>query len=304
MLKKRSKVQKRLAKVVMAALLCTNAAQAVWVPAVAEATEITLTDSNYTSLTQTKDISSPRFTVRYPNDSAVTTVNVEFTDSFSGSWQNLTGGYSSDTDVQGKTVNFKSGTFNGYFFPNGVSGGTSGDGTSKPIGNTVNVSGGKVSHVSGGMSLYNYIAHESFAEGNTVNISGDAEVGYVYGAYAHGNADIHKNTVNISSGKVTNIVGGGFSFRGGDANENTVNITGGTISSTIVGGRSDSGYADNNKVNISGGTISKGTTGYYAYIYGGSGSTSASNNTVTIKSAASISERIFFIFNSLIRKTK
>ena len=41
MLKKRSKVQKRLAKVVMAALLCTNAAQAVWVPAVAEATEMT-----------------------------------------------------------------------------------------------------------------------------------------------------------------------------------------------------------------------------------------------------------------------
>ena len=45
MVKMRSKVQKRLAKVVMAALLCTNAAQAVWVPSVAEATDITLTDS-------------------------------------------------------------------------------------------------------------------------------------------------------------------------------------------------------------------------------------------------------------------
>ena len=47
MLKKRSKVQKRLAKVVMAALLCTNAAQAVWAPSVAEATEITVTNSNF-----------------------------------------------------------------------------------------------------------------------------------------------------------------------------------------------------------------------------------------------------------------
>ena len=37
MLKKRTKVQKRLAKVVMAALLCTNAAQAVWAPSMAEA---------------------------------------------------------------------------------------------------------------------------------------------------------------------------------------------------------------------------------------------------------------------------
>ena len=297
MLKKRTKVQKRLAKVVMAALLCTNAAQAVWVPAVAEATEITITDSNYKSLTQTVTVSSEnRQLVTYPNDSAVTTVNVEFTDSFSGTWQTLTGGYSSDTDVQGKTVNFKSGTFNGYFFPNGVSGGTSRDG--KPKGNTVNVSGGKVSHVYGGMSFYNYVAHQSFAEGNTVNISGDAEVETVYGASAWGNADIQKNTVNISGGKVTKIlVGGGNPTRmggyppsGGDANENTVNITGGTISSTIVvGGESDSGYADNNKVNISGGTI-KGTAGYYAAILGGIGRDSASNNTVTIKGDASVSE--------------
>ena len=290
MLKKRTKVQKRLAKVVMAAILCTNAAQAVWVPAVAEATEITITDSNYTSLTQTVSVGgASRQLVTYPNDSAVTTVNVEFTDSFSGGWQNLTGGYSSDTDVQGKTVNFKSGTFNGYFFPNGVSGGTSGDGAAKPIGNTVNVSGGKVSHVSGGTSLYNYVAHQSFAEGNTVNISGDAEVEHVYGAYAQGNADIQKNTVNISNGNVTNFVGGGYSNRGGDATENTVNITGGTISGTISGGRSEYGNADNNKINISGGTI-KGTAGYYAFIIGGIGRDSASNNTVTIKGDASVSE--------------
>ena len=296
MLKKRTKVQKRLAKVVMAALLCTNAAQTVWVPAVAEATEITITDSNCDSLTQTVPLGAIRELVTYPNDSAVTTVNVELTDSFSTS-SSLTGGYSSGTDVQGKTVNFKSGTFiNSGFVPGGglphsVSGGTSGDG--KPIGNTVNVSGGKVSYVYGGMSLYNYVASQSFAENNTVNISGDAEVGEACGAYAYGNADIQKNTVNISGGKVTTRVAGGvcknLNYGSGDANENTVNITGGTISWAIYGGYSDGGYADNNKVNISGGTISKGTTGYYAYISGGGGKYSASGNTVTIGGAAKLS---------------
>ena len=295
MLKKRTKVQKRLAKVVMAALLCTNAAQTVWVPAVAEATEITLTDSNCNSLTQTVPVGGAAISwlVTYPYDSAVTTVNAEFTDSLSAS-STLTGGYSTNTDVQGKTVNFKSGTFNGLMnagVSGGTSGGTSGDG--KPIGNTVNVSGGKASTVFGGLSFYNYVASQSFAEDNTVNISSDAEVGYVYGAYAYGNADIQKNTVNISGGKVTNVVAGGFckskNYGSGDANKNTVNITGGTISSTIYGGMSDSGYADNNKVNISGGTISKGTTGYYALIFGGSGKYSASGNTVTIGGDANLS---------------
>ena len=112
MLKKRTKVQKRLAKVVMAALLCTNAAQAVWVPSVAEATEITLTDSNFESQTQAVNLNDGT-RVRYPIDSAVTTVNVKITGSTLAATENLAGGYSfSATDVQGKTVNFISGTVN------------------------------------------------------------------------------------------------------------------------------------------------------------------------------------------------
>jgi hypothetical protein len=275
MLKKRTKVQKRLAKVVMAALLCTNAAQAVWVPSVAEATEITLTDSNFESQTQAVNLNDGT-RVRYPIDSAVTTVNVKITGSTLAATENLAGGYSfSATDVQGKTVNFISGTVNS------VSGGISSPGKPKPIGNTVNISGGKVMNVDGGKSLYSYVAHQSFAEDNTVNISGDAEVNTVSGARAVGNADIRKNTVTITGGTVENVMGGASS--GGDVNENKVIISGGRIGTSeaniIIGGNAPDSYegnANNNTVEISGGTIN-------STIWGGrSNSGNAEGNTVTI----------------------
>lgn len=310
MVKMRSKVQKRLAKVVMAALLCTNAAQAVWVPSVAEATEITLTDSNIAPQIQVVTPVSG-WDIWYPTNSAATTVNVNLTSPASYSGLNLSGGYSRDTDVQGKTVNFISGTVNGVY------GGTTGDGRAKPLGNTVNVTGGKVSNVFGGMSFYSYVAHQSFAEDNTVNISGDAEVESVCGAYAYDNADIRKNTVNISGGLVKgNVMGGltsnsrygsGYSNEnkviisggtigtsesnaiigggtGGDAgannaNNNTVEISGGTINSTIWGGRSNSGNAEGNTVTISGSPTFAASSGIHgAAAYDGD----AKNNTVNI----------------------
>ena len=272
MLKKRTKVQKRLAKVVMAALLCTNAAQAVWAPSEAEATEITLTDTNISPQVQPVTPETG-WEILYPTNSAVTTVNVNLT-SPSYSVVNLSGGYSRSVDIQGKTVNFTSGTVNGVF------GGTSGDGAAKPIGNTVNVSGGKVTNVYGGMSFYSYTAHQVFAEGNTVNISGDAEVDSVYGAYAYGSADIQKNTVNVSGGTITGVVYGGYS-EGGNANGNTVTISGGTIGSSsgngVYGGlASGTGTANNNTIEISGGTFS-------GSVYGGNSAYgSASGNKVTI----------------------
>ena len=274
MLKMRSKVQKRLTKVVMAALLCTNAAQAVWVPSVAEATELTLTDSNFLSETQAVNLNDGT-RVRYPIDSAVTTVNVKITGSTLAATENLAGGYSTATDVQGKTVNFISGTVNS------VSGGISSPGKPKPIGNTVNISGGKVMNVDGGKSLYSYVAHQSFAEGNTVTISGDAEVNTVSGARAVGNADIRKNTVTITGGTVENVMGGASS--GGDVNENKVIISGGRIGTSeaniIIGGNAPDSYegnANNNTVEISGGTIN-------STIWGGRSVTgNAEGNTVTI----------------------
>ena len=273
MLKKRTKLQKHLAKAVMAALLCTNAAQAVWAPSVAEATEITIT--NLLSIGDSlQAVNKDGLIISYPKDTTVTTINVIVTNSALPGI-NLTGGYDSANDVQGKTVNFEKGTVDG------VIGGTSGSGAAKPIGNTVNISGGKVTNVFGGLSFYSYVAHQSFAEGNTVNISGDAEVNTVLGARAVGNADIRKNTVTITGGTVENVMGGASS--GGDVNENKVIISGGRIGTSeaniIIGGNAPDSYegnANNNTVEISGGTIN-------STIWGGrSNSGNAEGNTVTI----------------------
>ena len=273
MLKKRTKLQKHLAKAVMAALLCTNAAQAVWAPSVAEATEITVTNL-LTIPDSLQAVNKDGLMISYPKDTAVTTINVIVTNSALPGI-NLTGGYDSANDVQGKTVNFEKGTVDG------VIGGTSGSGAAKPIGNTVNVTGGKVSNVFGGMSFYSYVAHQSFAEGNTVTISGDAEVNTVSGARAVGNADIRKNTVTITGGTVENVMGGASS--GGDVNENKVIISGGRIGTSeaniIIGGNAPDSYegnANNNTVEISGGTIN-------STIWGGRSVTgNAEGNTVTI----------------------
>ncbi|MBO5636796.1 MAG: hypothetical protein J5906_04670, partial [Acidaminococcaceae bacterium] len=273
MLKNKPIVRKRLAKVVMAALLCTNAAQAVWAPSVAEATEITVTNLLLIG-DSLQAVNKDGLIISYPKDTAVTTINVIVTNSALPGI-NLTGGYDSANDVQGKTVNFEKGTVDG------VIGGTSGEGNAKPIGNTVNVSGGKVKNVDGGLSFYSYVAHQSFAEGNTVNISGDAEVETVSGARASGNADIQKNAVNITGGTVENVMGGASS--GGDVNENKVIISGGRIGTSeaniIIGGNapdSSNGNANNNTVEISGGTIN-------STIWGGrSNSGNAEGNTVTI----------------------
>ena len=273
MLKNKPIVRKRLAKVVMAALLCTNAAQAVWAPSVAEATEITIT--NLLSIGDSlQAVNKDGLIISYPKDTTVTTINVIVTNSALPGI-NLTGGYDSANDVQGKTVNFEKGTVDG------VIGGTSGEGNAKPIGNTVNVSGGKVKNVDGGLSFYSYVAHQSFAEGNTVTISGDAEVNTVSGARAVGNADIRKNTVTITGGTVENVMGGASS--GGDVNENKVIISGGRIGTSeaniIIGGNAPDSYegnANNNTVEISGGTIN-------STIWGGRSVTgNAEGNTVTI----------------------
>ena len=273
MLKKRTRLQKHLAKAVMAALLCTNAAQAVWAPSVAEATEITVTNL-LTIPDSLQAVNKDGLMISYPKDTAVTTINVIVTNSALPGI-NLTGGYDSANDVQGKTVNFEKGTVDG------VIGGTSGSGAAKPIGNTVNISGGKVTNVFGGLSFYSYVAHQSFAEGNTVNISGDAEVNTVSGARAVGNADIRKNTVTITGGTVENVMGGASS--GGDVNENKVIISGGRIGTSeaniIIGGNAPDSYegnANNNTVEISGGTIN-------STIWGGRSVTgNAEGNTVTI----------------------
>ena len=90
MLKNKPIVRKRLAKVVMAALLCTNAAQAVWAPSVAEATEITVTNLLLIG-DSLQAVNKDGLMISYPKDTAVTTINVIVTNSALPGI-NLTGG--------------------------------------------------------------------------------------------------------------------------------------------------------------------------------------------------------------------
>ena len=302
MLKKRSKVQKRLAKVVMAALLCTNAAQAVWAPSVAEATSYHIeTDSKtVTVATETavaeggavitvlpglhsygniRGAASPNYL--YPvSDHAE--VNAIATGNYSGYTVNVNwdgakeplevvyGAYSAGGTVTENTVNITGGTVKQ------VMGAYSAGGTVTE--NTANITGGKVTgDVVGGMG-------ETVTE-NTVNLSGGT-VQTIYGGIA-GYGEAKVNYVTITGGTVTGDVVGGqsWSYSAGvalSAEGNTVKISGGTIgtseSQSIIGGEVKfyPGTANNNTVEISGGTIN-------STIWGGkSEKGNAEGNTVTI----------------------
>ena len=278
MIKKRSKLQKHLAKAVLAALVCTGGYSLIspsvaYADIVVSGSEMTLTNISYDIVDTSYFSNVPETYTYYPTSPTYTTVNIT-----GGSTGCEFDGYYSASmavDVTGHTVNISGGTVGN------VNGGETGDGydsyRGKTSGNTVNITGGKAANVTGGLSRYSYAAGIALVEDNTVNISGDAEVGSVYGGCGS-DADVHKNAVNISGGTVSQDVYGGNSA-GGNANGNTVTITGGTVGTEsgwagIRGGSSSSGTANNNTVTISGGTINND-------IWGGMGAT-ADGNTVTI----------------------
>ena len=124
------------------------------------------------------------------------------------------------------------------------------------------------------------------ATGNTVNINsgtvGSVTGGQVGGGYYTVTGDATDNTVNINGGTIGKASGwqsiiGGVAFNGA-ANNNTVNISGGTINNDVWGGQGAT--ADGNTVTISGdNTVFLSTKG----IHGASATTGdATNNTVNI----------------------
>jgi len=284
MIKKRSKLQKHLAKAVLAALVCTGGYSLIspsvaYADIVVSGSEMTLTNIS-SDIVDTSYFSNVVNTYTYyPTSPTYTTVNIT-----GGSTGTEFDGYYSASmavDVTGHTVNISGGTVGN------VNGGETGDGydsyRGKTSGNTVNITGGKAANVTGGLSRYSYAAGIALVEDNTVNISGDAEVGSVYGGYGS-DADVHKNAVNISGGTVTGSVFGGETYNG-NANNNTVNISGGTIGSSgwtsIVGGSTSGNSASNNTITISGNPTFVGDVGIYGgQSYGTDGI--ANNNTVNI----------------------
>lgn len=134
-----------------------------------------------------------------------------------GTMTAVLGGISSSGSANNNRVTITGGTIT-----NGVAGGATfysaenetvaGDVT----GNTVEIRGGQVGHVSGG------------------------EVGYIYPTGSSSMPDLTKPYFSM----------------GGNATRNNVTVTGGTVTGGVVGGASLTGNATDNSINIEGGTIS------------------------------------------------
>ncbi len=320
MLKKRSKVQQRLAKVVMGALLLSGALPGMVSPSVAHA-EGTITLSgvvaSHTSYDTDPANSMTWSYYVYPIDPTVTTVKVT-----GGNFNEAEGGIVgafTDNDPSGHAVKVTGGTIKCL-----VAGAVAYD-PKKMTENSVTVSGNEttVGTVSGAVAFNNGYSYASDVLENTVTIDGGLITGGVYGGqvkkypsddygdYGH----VTKNEVIINNGTFGSAsatgaevrsnpkeIAGGFTEKG-NAIDNHVTINNGTFVSTIVdeglitvamshsiyGGFSKEGSANDNTVTINGGTLKynqiEEIPTFPVRIYGGKGTEAASNNTVTINTS-------------------
>ena len=301
MLKKRSKVQQRLAKVVMGALLLSGALPGMVSPSVAHAegtiTTITLKGVTYETVGDTTTIkfdTEPRDSVTMggyqyivPKNLTVTTLKV-----IGGNYEigdegvkipGIAGAYTYDNDdLTGHAVEVTGGTIQGLVA--GAIGYYESHYCPEMTENSVTVSGEgtKIGTVAGAVAFSDgYYTSEVL--GNWVTIDGGIITGGVYGGkvekreYDYGDyGHVTKNEVIINNGTFGSAsatgaevrsnpkgIAGGFTEKG-NAIDNHVTINNGTFVSTIV----DEGFM---------------TVGISHSIYGGfSKEGSANDNTVTI----------------------
>ena len=151
------------------------------------------------------------------------------------------------------------------------------------IGNSVEISGGKVGPTSNTAYIYGGYSFKGAVTDNKVSINsgtiGEGKNAYVYGGYAdQGAADT--NEVNLNGGKIGKFSYVSYIFGGRgktSASGNTVNITGGAFENgSLYGGYSSTGTADTNIISMTGGTLSNTS------IHGGRSGASASGNEVTV----------------------
>lgn len=167
------------------------------------------------------------------------------------------GGYTADGDAVDNRVEISGTDIRGAVIGGW---GTGGD----AAGNTTTINGGSARGVYGGYSA----GASGGVTGNTVEISGVAVTGGVYGGYNEG-GNIIDNVVVINGGSVSSNVFGGFgSGSAGDAIGNTVTISGGSVGGSIVGGYS-AGDATGNTVNIIGAPALSGCGIYGGMSFGG-----------------------------------
>ena len=114
---------------------------------------------------------------------------------------------------------------------------------------------------------------------NTVTMTGGEITGEIYGGYTESGSAVTSNSVTLSGSATTGHITGGHSSNDAAVTYNTVTMSGSSFAYIVYGGLSTSGKADSNTVTIS---SDSDTTVSAGQIYGGSGYTSASSNTVNI----------------------
>jgi len=321
MLKSKPKAQKRLAKLVLAALLATSGLQTFIVPSVAHAEGGFLpgvpviiinagASGTATNGVKTKVFSDESYVYgnRILGDIAPTNCKVEIT---GGTAAEVVGaeGYSYTNDVLGNSVTITDGTFVDMGGAARVIGAVQYADGPKLTDNHVTINGGTVgvlgsdpvTRVVGAYGAYSFSGE---ASGNTVTITaGEVNDALIAGAYNdYGLAK--DNHVTIGGDAKININGsrdfdggiyGGYSSDG-DAQENTVTINGGAFSSgssstsrpffegDVAGGRSLNGNAIGNKATIGAGDFSGVYGGMAGNFNPGAGPASgdANKNTVNI----------------------
>ena len=234
------KNQKRLAKLVAVALMCTGGFCSL--PPVAMAEEVTVTDvtptgqplpqPQYTVVSEPSNSMNIIRTMCYPKNADV----LNITGTFTADSIHFYGGV--DAGAIGKTVNIN-GT---NITVKTIAGGYSSPVEGYPVtGNHVNFLGGTttVHAVYGGYMMYgDYVTsdnHVKIAAGSTVNMVSDGYGSFIYGGEGPGGAEANTVTISgiLTSTGVHNdlYVMGGFTFNDGkNATGNSVTISDTTFS--------------------------------------------------------------------------
>ena len=249
MLKSKPKVQKKLAKLVLAALLATSGLQSFVVPGVAHAISAgasgTATNGVKTEVFSNLSSVYGNYILGYI---APTNCKVEIT---GGTAAEVVGadGYSYTNDVLGNSVTITDGTF-----------------TSVDMGGAARVIGA-VQYADGPKLTDNHVT----INGGTVGVMGSYPVTRVvgaYGAYSF-SGEASGNTVTITAGEVNDALIAGAYNDFGLAKDNHVTIGGDAkiningsrgFDGGIYGGYSSDGDAQENTVTINGGAFSSGSS--------------------------------------------
>ena len=259
-------------------------------------------DGNSVSISKNATVGSNVYGGKIDWDKSGTVTNNSVTVSSGTVGGGVFGGYSSQTHgtgaVSDNTVEMTGGTISGYGY---IVGGystenfTTEDPTKVDVTNNVVKMSGNVdfkTSVVGGWAQGQGIVQNNRVEfsANNVDHYGQGEFGISVTGGSSGSGGATDNKVIFSKGTVYSVKGGLSSSSTatlkGDVLRNTVEMSGGTVYGYVTGGNSGFGKADSNEVTISKGSV--GHSGSNSAVYGGSGASSASGNTVTIKGEAQL----------------